>query len=163
VPDSSYSGDPSTSVLDAVRCMLGDIGGDDGNTWILTDPEITYFDSLCEPRFGDPIMTAAVCADIIAGRYAGSVSISADGVSVSADQLQNKYIMLAASLRSTYKTLAAAGGLPIVGGIDAFTVEDRTVKPFLFRIGMDDNIRAGSQLADGGDIPGMEWLDSEPW
>lgn len=156
--DGSYSGDPSTSTLDAVRCMLGDIGGDDGNTWILSDAEITYFDLRVEPIFGDPIMTAAVCADIIAGRYAGQVSISSDGVSISGEQLQAKYTQLALSLRNTYKTLAAPGGYPLTGGIDAFTVEDPTIRAFQFSIGMDDNPRAGNQ-----EHPDHNWHESEPW
>ena len=161
--DGSYSGDPASSTLDAVRCMLGDIGGETGSYWVLSDAEIAYFDSICKPIFNDPIMTAAVCADILAGRYAGEVSISADGVSVSAEQLQAKYYLLAASLRATYKMLAATGGYPVVGGIDAFHVTDPSVRPMNFGVGANDNYRAGSQSITDSPRDAYSWCDSEPW
>lgn len=163
----SYSGNPADSRKDAIRALLGDTGGVDGSGWILSDQEIDYFDSLVTPSYDDPFMSAAVCADIIAGRYAGEVNISADGVSISADNLMQKYAALAASLRTTYKTVAGAGGYPLVGGIDAFTVVDPTVRPKNFSVGQDDNYRAGYQYQgywgeyyDGGYYG---WLDSEPW
>ena len=158
--EGSYSGDPASSTLDAVRCMLGDIGP----IFILSDAEIAYFDSVCAPIFNDPLMTAAVCADILAGRYAGEVSISADGVSISTDQLQLKYTQLAAALRATYKILAAPGGYPYVGGIDSFRVVDPSVRPTNFGIGMDDNYRAGAQgRADAPEDWYYAQFDSEPW
>lgn len=162
-PASTYSGDPARGTVDAVRSMLGDTGGDDNATWLLTDAEITYFDSLTDPVFKSPVMTAAVCADIIAGRFAGEVSISADGVSVSGQQLQDKYTQLAASLRQLYKTISAAGGLPLVGGIDAFRIVDRTVAPFNFGVGMHDNRRAGYQTNPDNDDWYYAVPESEPW
>lgn len=161
--EATYSGDPASSELDAIRAMLGDTGGDDSSSFILSDAEINYFDSLTYPVFGSPIMTAAVCADIVAGRFAGEVSISADGVSVSGQQLQDKYTQLASSLRSTYKTLSSAGGYPIVGGIDAFRVADRTVAPLNFGVGMHDNRRAGYQSNPDNDDWYYASPESEPW
>lgn len=162
--DATYSGDPASGQVDAIRAMLGDTGGDDGQTWILSDAEITYFDSLAWPVFNSALMSAAVCAEIIAGRFAGEVAISADGVSVSGQQLQDKYTALAASLRQLYKTVSAAGGLPIVGGIDRFHVPDPTVRPLNFGIGMHDNYRAGAQ---GNPNSPDDWYyampESEPW
>lgn len=162
-PVSTYSGDPATSVKDAVRCMLGDTGGEAGTFWRLNDAEILYFDGICQPIFDDPIMTAAVCADILAGRYAGEVSISADGVSISTDALQRQFELLGASLRATYKLLAAAGGYPYIGGIDTFHVVDPSVRPMNFGVGANDNVRAGwqSNANRGGDY--YDLYDSEPW
>lgn len=154
----TYSGDPAASPADAVRCMLGDVGPD----FLLSDDEIAYFDKRTKASYDDPIMTAAVCADILAGRFAAEVSISADGVSISAEQLQDRYLKLAASLRTTYKVLAAPGGLPIAGGIDAFSIDDPTVKPYSFGVGMNDNPRAGSQDPSSAPLTYAQ-LESEPW
>lgn len=164
----TFSGDPATSRKDAVRSLLSDTGGADGTFWMLSDQEIIYFDAQVTPSYDDPFMTSAVCADIISGRYAGEVNISADGVSISADDLQKKYAALAASLRTTYKVIASPGGSPLVGGIDAFTVCDPTVRPKNFHIQQDDNYRAGYQYQnDGGygwyDGDYYGWMESEPW
>lgn len=158
---ATYSGHPGESTIDAVRSLLGDTGGDAGDFWLLTDEEITYFDGLVQPVFDSPIMTAAICADILAGRFSGEVSISADGVSISTDQLQNKYLQLGVTLRATYKTLGTPGGYPIAGGIDGFTVHDPSIRPLMFGIGRDDNYRAGSQSSDGRDY--FDLYDSTPW
>ena len=86
------------------------------------------------------------------------MSISADGVSVGAQELQQKYATLAASLRATYKALAGAGAVPYAGGIDWPPASDPSVKPLSFGKGMHDNLRAGQQdYAGRGEIP--EWPD----
>lgn len=161
---STYSGDPNVSTRDAIRCLVGDIGGESGSSFLLTDAEVDYFDSVVAPVFGDPLMTAAICADILAGRFALEVTIAADGVSIAAEQLQQKFSAMAATLRQTYKTLASVGGYPQAGGIDAFTVPDPTIKAFNFAIGMNDNYRAGSQSTL---LNPEDWwyaqFDSEPW
>lgn len=164
---ATYSGDPSDSRLDAVRSLLGDIGGDDGHTWLLTDEEIEYFDGIVNLSYDDAFMTAAVCAEIISGRFAMEVSISADGVNISGDQLQQKYAALATTLRQIYKGLAVGGGGPLIGGIDAFHVDDPTVRSFNFSVGMNDNIRAGNQTTitdqDQTYEEFVSWFESMPW
>jgi hypothetical protein len=137
---ASYSGDPSGSRIDEVRFLLQDTGPTD----LLSDDEITYLDTRLARVYNDPIMTAATCADVIAARCAHEVSISADGVSAGLNELQQKFADAAISLRSLYKALAGAGGVPLVGGIDA-TGFDPAVRPLNFGIGMDDNYRAGDQ------------------
>ena len=164
-PPSTYSGDPATSRMDAVRALLGDTGGEDGTTWILTNAEIVWFDSQVTPSYDDAFMSAAVCADIISGRYASEVSMSVDGDSISTEQLQEKYSTLAATLRTTYKTINGPGGFPKVGGIDRFRVDDITTRPKTFSIGQDDNVRAGSQEAvySDDDAGYPSWMESSPW
>jgi len=143
---ASYSGDPTSSRIDEVRFLLQDAGPTD----LLTNDEIRYLDNRLASVYDDPIMTAATCADVIAARYAHEVSISADGVSAWLNELQQKFADAAVALRSLYKALAGAGGVPLVGGIDA-TGPDPSVRPLNFAIGMDDNYRAGDQSS--GRIP----------
>jgi hypothetical protein len=166
--EGTYTGDPASSRKDAVRALIGDTGGEDNITWILSDAEIAWFDSMVTPSYDDAFMTAAVCADIISGRYAAEVSISTDGDSIATEQLQDKYKALAATLRTTYQTIAGAGGYPLVGGIDRFRVIDPTMRPLLFAIGQNDNVRAGNQdvrSADGSEENDgyPHWLESGPW
>ena len=136
----NYSGDPGASSLDAVRFLIRDT--DDGNP-LLADEEIAYWSGRCDPVFGDDLMTAAFCAENIAARYASEVSISADGESIAAEQLQTKYTTLAAALRAQYKTLNGVGGLPLVGGVDWWVMPELGVRPTSFGRGKDDNTRAG--------------------
>lgn len=140
----AYSGDPTESRQDEVRFLLQDIG----DTALLTDEEIDYVDKLLVANYNDALMTAAFCADILAGRYAGEVSISADGVSIATNELADRYRALAASLRATYRSLRGLAGVPLVGGIEAFTRADPSVRPLTFGVGMNDNDRAGAQFGN---------------
>ncbi len=138
----SYGGSPAGSDLDQVRFLLADT--DPGGA-LLSNEDIGFWLTRLSTVYGDPIMAAAFCAEIIAGRYAGEVSISADGVSYSGEQLQAKYATLAATLRATYKAVAAVGGAPDVGGIDWRGQAEPGVRPMSFGRGMHDNARAGGQ------------------
>lgn len=163
---ASYSGNPASSNLDAIRCLIGDVGV--GGTWYLQDEEIDYFDGRTAVAYNDTIMSAAICADVLAGRFAAEIAISADGVSVGADALQSKFEQMSVALRRTYKQLAVAGGSPYAGGIDLFQVVDPGTRPLSFGIGMDDNFRAGGQeFGDRGEFANADWtgdwMDSAPW
>lgn len=135
----SYGQDPAGSSLDAVRFLVRDT---DTTSQLISDEDIAYWSARCDPVFGDDLMTAAFCAENIAARFAGEVSISADGATISGDQLQTKYTALAASLRAQYKTLNVVGGFPQAGGIDDSPPEPG-VKSTAFGIGLDDNDRVG--------------------
>lgn len=143
---ATYSGDPSASRGDEVRFLLQDTAPASA---LLSDEEISYVDARLQAAYDDALMTAAFCADIIAARYAGEASISADGVSISMAELGPKYQQLAANLRATYRSLRGLAGVPLVGGIDAFSRADASVRALNFGIGMDDNVRAGDQGLDG--------------
>jgi hypothetical protein len=138
---ASYSGDPTTTRTDEVRFLLQDTGSPP----LLADEEIDYVDLRLRAVHDDALMTAAVCADILAGRFADEVSISADGVSAGLQELQDKYRDKALNLRATYKALRGAGGAPLTGGIDRNTTPDYSLRPLSFGIGKDDNVRAGNQ------------------
>ena len=151
----SYSADPSSSQLDEVRFLVHDT---DDTHPLLADEEIEWVLARQRGVYDDPIMAAAICADIIGARYAGEISISADGVSISGDQLQTKYTTLAAELRATYKALTGVGGLVYAGGLSFLDrARDPYVRPLNFGLGMHDNTRAGGQRNDYDDDRDWIW------
>lgn len=137
----TYSGDPGNSDLDEVRFYVQDT---DKNDPLLSDEEIQYVIDTWSAVYGSNIMHAAVCAEILAAKFAREVTYSADGVAVGANELQQKYNDLAASLRDTYKNMNIAGG-PDVGGILYGETLDSGIKPLIWSVGMGDNRRAGQQ------------------
>lgn len=141
---ASYSGDPSTTPTDAVRFWLQDT---DVTNALLQDQEIQYIITQLTPLNGaDPVIVASYCATIIAGRYAGEVAITADGVTYSGEQLQDKYTALSTALLNQYNQLRALSGAPFVGGIERGEWPDPNLRPKNFGVGMDDNERAGRQV-----------------
>lgn len=142
----SYSGDPGSSELDEVRFWLADT---DPDNWLLSDAEITYLLTTWMPASGSAVFVAAVAAEVVAAKYAGEVSVSADGVSVSVGDLQNRYLTLAARLREQYKSAAATSTAPLVNGIMWDDAYDTSIKPLVFGLGSMDNYEAGRQ--DYGD------------
>lgn len=137
----SYSGDPADSDLDEVRFLLGDTA----TPSLLTDEEIEYLIAKLETTYSDMTAVASYGAEAIATRYAGEVTISADGVSYSGEQLQDKYCKLASDLRAQYERLQARGAEAYAGGTNVWDLWPRDVVPLNFGIGMHDNIRAGNQ------------------
>jgi hypothetical protein len=129
----SYSGDPSSSGIDAVRFWAQDTGTPE----LLGDAEYDYlitYSGLDPDRY--PIDIAVLAADRIAAKFAGSMSISADGVNYSGDQLGQKYQALAKELRQTARVWAGQSATPFVGG-------QQTGRQF--GIGMHDNPQATTQ------------------
>jgi hypothetical protein len=158
-----YSGDPSDSEIDAVRFWAQDTG----TPPLLTDAEIQYvidFYANDPDIVTSPVLVAAVCCDRIASKYVGWVNISADGVSYSGDQLQQRYSTLAAELRKTEKQLLASGAAPYVGGVLVGQYPDPAVQEPNFGIGMNDNPEGYPQRGgwDGlvyGPVPGdIYWV-----
>jgi hypothetical protein len=140
----SYSGDPSTSDKDAVRFYIGDI---DESLQLLQDEDIDFLLKKWLPLYGSDLLVAAGAAEIIANHFAREVSVSADGVSVASNELQQKYNDLAANLRDMYKIEQI--GTPILPGVLYDNTWDSSIKPLRFGIGFTDNYEAGRQ--DYGD------------
>jgi len=140
----SYSGDPGASTLDSVRFYINDT---DETQPLLSNEDITFLVDLWMPIYKSPILIAAVAAEIVAGKFARQVSVSADGVSVSVSELQEKYNDLAYNLREMYKMEEI--GTPVLPGILWDGVWDPSIKPTRFGIGFTDNYLAGRQ--DYGD------------
>lgn len=155
----SYGGDPSAGGTDELRFLLGDTS-DPG---LLQDEDLNYLNNRLSAVFSDPLMVAAFCAEAIAGKYAGEVSITADGTTYSGDQLQDKYMKLAAQLRTQYATLMGVGAAPYAGGSEILDLTQLGTRPLNFGIGLDDNPRAGDQrfhrhpAHDAGDPGDYMW------
>ena len=141
-----YSGDPSSSLADAVRFWLDDTGA----TPLLSDAEIAYVIATDVTANTDPIRIAAACCTKLISKYAGRASITADGVSYSGDQLQDKYTRLATALRQEAERRDSFGAKPV------FAAD--CPPPRNFREGMYDNPEAGWQQPVA-----REWIDWDDW
>jgi hypothetical protein len=139
----SYSGDPASSDRDAIRFYIGDT---DTTLQLLQDEDIDFLILKWMPVYNSDLLTAAAAAEIVANHFAREVSVSADGVSVGSNELQQKYNDLAMNLRDMYKIEQV--GTPILPGIWDFTWDD-SLKPLRFGVGFTDNYMAGRQ--DYGD------------
>lgn len=140
----SYSGSPATSHRDAVRFYIGDI---DQNLPLLQDEDIDFLLNKWMPVYESDLLVAAGAAEIVANHFAREVSVSADGVSVSSSELQQKFNDLAMNLREMYKIEQI--GTPILPGVMWDSTWDPSIKPLRFGIGFTDNYEAGRQ--DYGD------------
>lgn len=157
----SYSGDPSDSSKDEVRFYLQDVDMTDP---LLTDEEIAFYVDKLEPVYGNVLAVASYLADVVANRFGREIDLSADGISVSASELQTKYRDIAKSLREQWHAISGVGGLPDVGGILWGEELDPSIKPLVWAKGMNDNDRAGQQDFGGVHVP--RWTYSqfyEPW
>lgn len=137
----SYSEDPSSSDLDEVRFWLGDT---DESDQLLSDEEIQFIIDNWAETTGSNLYAASVAAENVASKFAREVMVSADGVSVSIEMLQQKFNDLAMSLRDQYKARGATG-LPAASGTLFNESFDSSIKALSFGKGMHDNIRGGRQ------------------
>jgi hypothetical protein len=149
----TYSGNPSNSPLDEVRFYIQDTNTSDQ---LLSDEEINYLIAKWYPIYVSFILVAANACDIISSKFAREVTYSADGVSIGANELQQKYTQLAKSLRDQYKMEQNVGGAPDVGGIMYGEEFDPSIMPLTWSKGMNDNYRAGRQDFGGA------WSPVEP-
>ncbi len=141
----TYSGDPSSSPLEEIRFYIQDT--DYANPY-MTDEELQFLYDTWYPLYKSNVYVAYVAANSLAALFAREVSYSADGVSVSGDQLQGKYKDLAAGLREMWRASQGVGG-PNAGGVIAGETLGGDVVPMSFSKGMDDNPLAGQQEFGG--------------
>ena len=151
----TYGGDPSNSLLEAVRFYAQDVDSDNA---FLSDEEINFVVDQWAEVSDHPIYLAAACCETISAKFAREVSYSADGVSVGTQELQSKYDALATSLRETFKSIDVGGG-PDVGGILVGETYDTSIKPLVWAKGMHDNIESGQQ--DFGGVEEAQQVYSE--
>lgn len=137
-----YSGAPFESDVDQVRFHLQDTGDD--NFWLLSDQELQWLIDQWMPRYDSLIYVAAVSAGVISRKFAGLVSVSADGVSVNVADLAQRYRDLAISLRDEYKSAQIGEGPDITNLLIGYS-PDRSIKPLRFGVGLHDNPEAGAQ------------------
>lgn len=151
----TYGGDPSNSTLEAIRFYSQDTNADDA---FLSDEEINYIVAQWGAVTDNPMYLAAACCETISAKFARELSYSADGVSVAANELQDKFTRLAESLRDQYKSLDVGDG-PDVGGILVGERYDSSIKPLTWAKGQHDNIEAGQQ--DYGGVEDAQTVYSE--
>lgn len=120
----TYSGSPSTSTLDRLRALTGDVGPD---SWLMTNEEILGFYSLS----GGIYSTASALCYALAGRFATQVSstLASAGISEQTSDVYKNYMALGAkyaSIAAVAGESGASGGAtsaviaaPFVGGVDA--------------------------------------------
>jgi hypothetical protein len=142
----SYSQDPSSSQLDACRFWLQDT---DEARQLISDEELQFVIDAWAPIKDSPLYAASVAAEVLAARFAALPDVSADGISVSLGQLQEKYNALAGSLRDQYKAQFETGAGPTDEDVIGAGGYDPTIPPLNFGTGFQDNFEAG--LQDYGD------------
>lgn len=144
----SYSGDPTSSREDAVRFFVQDTNAEDP---LLTNEEINFLVEHWYDLYGSAIFVAAMAAETIASKFAREVSVSADGVSVGTNELQNKYLGLAKQLRAQF-LLEQVAGAPQSFGNNFEEEFDASIKPLSFGVGLFDNAEAGTQDFGGSRV-----------
>lgn len=137
----TYSGIPSSTPLDEVRFYLQDT---EITFPLLSDEELNFLLDTYMPIYGSPLAVAAMAAEVVAAKFARQVNTSADGVSVSLGDLQQRYNDLAESLRAQYHEL---GGENLADALDQMfsDVSIFEIEPLVFGVGFMDNYRAGQQ------------------
>jgi hypothetical protein len=137
----TYSGDPSTSDVDQVRFTLQDV---DGELPLLLDLEIQWLIDEWLPRYSSLTYVAAVAAAVVSRKFAGIVSVSADGVSVNTADLSQRYRDLAVQLHQEYQA-AQVGGEVDISNVLIGTSVDYSIRPLRFGLNLHDNPDAGLQ------------------
>jgi hypothetical protein len=131
--------------VDQIRLLLGDTDMSDP---LLGDAEIQYFIGV----WTDPYSAAAAAAEQIAAQFAREVAYQGDGVSVGTDTLQDKFMALAAQLRTVGKRLGRLA-VPYAGGTSVSDIEQVNAQSDevagLFGVGMSDNRRQGASTDVG--------------
>lgn len=152
----SYSGDPASSPNDELRFIVQDTNA---QTPLISDEEVAYLIATWMPRYDSITYVAAVAALVISRKFAGIVSISADGVTVDVSKISDRYAVIAQQLRSEYAA-SQVGGLVDLSNIMFNSELEEGIKPLVFGIGMQDNPEAGQQDFVGHQLVyeyGWEW------
>lgn len=147
----SYTGDPLSSPIDAIRFLIGDT---DSTEPQLQDEEIAFLVTTWRNK-GTMYWAASQAAETIAAKYTREIALSSDSQTLDLSQLSQKYMTLAEQLRSKHWQLLAGGNVD-VGGITPGQQPDPSVLPTAFGRGMHDNYQAGEQ--DFGDWDAFEPL-----
>lgn len=137
----TYSGDPSSSEKDEVRFHLQDT---DPGFPLLLDEEITWLIEEWKPKYDSLLYVASVGAATISRRFAGMVSVSADGVSVQTGDLADRYRALAVELRAQHAS-SMVGGEVDISNVMIGSGPEPGVRPLRFSVGLHDNPEAGLQ------------------
>lgn len=154
----SYSGDPASSPRDEVRFLTQDV---DNGLQLLSDEEIDFLLGRWLNKYDSVTYVAAVAAATISRKFVGVLTISADGVTVNAADLVDRYKALAQQLRAEY-VASQIGGEVDISNIMVGQGHDYSIKPLSFQIGLHDNPEAGMQDY-GGWLPDPFEDASQRW
>lgn len=91
--------------------------GDSSDSATIPDADLDYYWD--GDGAGSVLLTAALCCEMLAARYAGAVTFSSDGQSMHLSDLQAKYLRRAAELRARY---AHGGAGALVGASGSITI-----------------------------------------
>lgn len=153
--DWTYTGDPNTTDVDTVRFLIPDT---DASFRLLSDLEIQYLIDKWYSIYDSLIWVAAEAAEMVAGKWAGVVTVNADGVSVDVSTLSEKFERRAVRLRQTYRDAQEAGSEIDISNLLVDAHLDASIKPLTFAHGMHDNPAAGQQDY-GGQVYVPLWVD----
>lgn len=102
----TYTANPATVTIDAVRFLVGDTDEYDP---LVQDEEINFAIALKGPGYG----AAWVIANALAAKFTRQVTASAGGISTSASERASQYTALAATMYN----MLASGVVPSFGGV----------------------------------------------
>jgi hypothetical protein len=159
----TYSGDPATSDRDELRFIVQDTRVE---LPLLLDEELDYLIAEWMSRYDSITYVAAIAAQIISRKFAGIVTVSADGVSVNTSELSARYKEMAAGLRDEYKAAQVGAEVDITNLLVGHT-PDPSIKPLHFALNLHDNPEAGMQDYGGwqydplnvGTAYAVEWYE----
>lgn len=148
-------GDVLFADVDVVRFYLQDT---DPSVRLMSDLELQYLIDVWIPKHDSLVYVAAIAAETVATKFAGVVTVSADGVSVNVADISTRYAERAIALRQLHKEHQVGGEVDITNLMWEQN-PDWSIDPLNFGVGMHDNPAAGRQ-AYGSHRQGAAWSDA---
>lgn len=140
-PGTTVAGVPTWSDVDEVRFWIQDTNP---AVRFLSDAEIQWLIDVWRPKYDTLLYPAAVALEQLATAFAGSVSVSADGVSVQVGDISARFADRAKRLRQLHKDSQVGGEVDITN-LMWDNAPDFLIAPLQFGVGVDDNPEAGRQ------------------
>jgi len=148
-------GDPDATDVDVVRFYLQDT---DPAVRLLSDYEIQYLIDVWMPKADGLLYVAAKAAEVVSIKFAGVVSVSADGVSVNVADISERYKVAASLLHQMHKDHQVGAEIDI-SNLMWGSHRDHGIAPLTFGMGLHDNREAGRQDY-GGDRGSYTYEDT---
>lgn len=133
-PVYTYSGDPSSSVIDQIRFLVQDTNI---TAALLSDQEITYLST----KWKNVFMAAAEAADVIGSKYVSYADKTVGPLRIRKSDLSQRYYDLGKSLRQRASRNT--------GALATLTA---TVRDPMFKIGMNDTTSANTMPLTGNPL-----------
>ena len=157
--DTTYSGDPSSSDLDAVRFLIGDTGPVSPATtpvFLLFNEEINYLLA----QYSRVLSAAAAGADALCAKFARQVDELSGDLQRKCSQKSKQYGELADKLRKQSSDPLTTIPISFTGGVSITDIESREDDDDrvsdIFNIGQDDSIRGAGLRTQASLRTGLE-------